>query len=488
MTWKHDAAGIVRRVTGKGEPGASQADLANCRPFEREALKPSIAYPHRVNLLLKHIPAAPAGRSEGRGTLSQPLRPLRFPAIRHPKFDVAGRPFIVIWEVTRACDLVCAHCRAEAISTRHPAELTTAEGRTLINQIADFGQPWPLLVLTGGDPMKRPDLAELVAYASARRVPVAFSPSATPLLKPMVFRELQAAGLKAVSLSVDGATPAVHDAFRGVDGVFERTMALWDAALECGLKVQINTTVAQLNLRDLPAIARLLFERGAMTWSVFLLVPVGRGMALKQLSPQECEDVMNFVYDVGLSLPTKTTEGHHYKRVVLQRTVLKRLGIAPEQVLRLGATYYGLRAKLDAMPSGELSRRTPMDVNAGRGFVFVSHVGSVHPSGFFTASAGDVRLKTLNEIYRTSPLLNDLRDVALLHGRCGRCEFAPVCGGSRSRAFATTGDALAEDPLCSYQPHSFPYQAELEDLMAEFPGVGGMTPGGSRSLRQPQPG
>jgi AdoMet-dependent heme synthase len=403
----------------------------------------------------------------------QPLAPHRFPAIRHPKFDVAVRPFIVIWEVTRSCDLVCAHCRAEAIPARNPAELTTAEGRTLIDQVASFGQPWPLLVLTGGDPMKRPDLVELVTYASARRLPVAFSPSATPLLTPSALHELRAAGLKAVSLSVDGASAAVHDAFRGIDGVFARTMALWDAALECGLKVQINTTVARLNLRDLPAIARMLFERGAMTWSTFLLVPVGRGTTLEQISPQECEDVMNFVYDVGLALPTKTTEGHHYKRVVLERTVLKRLGVPPERVLGLGATYYGLRAKLGPMPSGELSRRTPMDVNAGRGFVFVSHVGTVHPSGFLTASAGDVRAKTLNEIYRTSTLLSELRDVSLLGGRCGLCEFAPVCGGSRSRAFATTGDALAEDPLCAYQPHSFPFQAELEQLMSEFPGMSG---------------
>lgn len=319
--------------------------------------------------------------------------------------------------------------------------------------------------------MKRPDLAELVSYASGLNVPVAFSPSATPLLTAAALRDLRAAGLKAVSLSVDGASAGVHDAFRGIKGVFARTLGLWDAALRCGLKVQINTTVAQLNLRDLPAIAKMLLVRGAMTWSVFLLVPVGRATRLKPISPRECEDVMNFVYDVGLALPTKTTEGHHYKRVVMERTVLKRLGIPPEGVLGLGATYYGLRAKLGVLPSGDLSRRTPMDVNAGRGFVFVSHVGTVHPSGFLTAVAGDVRVRTLNEIYRESNLLNELRDPSLLTGRCGQCEFAPVCGGSRSRAFATTGNALAEDPLCSYQPHSFPYQAELAELMAEFSGI-----------------
>lgn len=398
--------------------------------------------------------------------MDQPSRPFRFPAVRHPKFDVASRPFIVIWEVTRACDLACAHCRAEAIPQRSLAELSTAEGCTLIDQIAAFGQPSSLLVLTGGDPTKRPDLAELVAYASSQHVPVAFSPSATPLLTADVLRELRSAGLKAISLSVDGASDAVHDAFRGIDGVFARTMAAWDAALELGLKVQVDTAVAKLNLWDLPAIARILRERRAMTWSVFFLVPIGRGTHLEQITPLECEDVMNFVYDVGLAIAAKTTEGHHFKRVVLERIILNRLGIQPEQVLRLGPTYRELRARLGWELLADTARRTPMDVNAGRGFIFVSHVGTVHPSGFLTASVGNVRIKSLNEIYRSSRMLQNLRNASMLSGRCGRCEFVPVCGGSRSRAFATTGDALAEDPLCAYQPLSFPFQKELAALMA----------------------
>lgn len=395
-----------------------------------------------------------------------PLSPFHFPAVRHPKFDVSARPFIVMWEVTRACDLACAHCRAEAMPQRSLAELTTDEGCTLIDQIAAFGQPPPFLVLTGGDPTKRPDLTDLVACAGTRHIPVAFSPSATPLLTPEVLRELRAAGLKAVSLSLDGPSDAVHDAFRGIDGVFARTMAAWDAALELGLRVQVNTTVAKLNLWELPAIAHILRKRHAMTWSVFFLVPVGRGAHLEQISPQECEDVMNFVYDVGLEIASKTTEGHHFNRVVLERIVLTRLGRDPVETLCLGPTYRELRARLGWAHSGELTRRTPMDVNAGRGFVFVSHVGTVHPSAFLTASAGNVRIKSLNEIYRDSRLLNNLRDVSLFRGRCGQCEFVSVCGGSRSRAFATTRDALAEDPLCAYQPHSFPFQRELAQLMA----------------------
>jgi AdoMet-dependent heme synthase len=397
--------------------------------------------------------------------MTAPARSHQVRTIRHPKFNVSDRPFIVIWEVTRACDLVCAHCRAEAIPLRNPAELTTGEGRTLIDQIAAFGQPSPILVLTGGDPLKRPDLGDLVAYSNSRHVPVAFSPSATPLLTGEVLRELHAAGVKAISLSVDGASAPVHDAFRGIVGVFDRTLAAWDAALECGLKVQVNTTVAQLNLWDMPAIARMVLNRGALTWSVFFLVPVGRGTALEQISADQCEDIMNFVYDVGMAMPAKTTEGHHYKRVVVQRTVLQRLGVAPEQVLKLGPTYRRLCAELGPIPARDTTRRTPMDVNAGRGFVFVSHTGTVHPSGFLPVAAGDVRTAPLNEIYRSSALLRRLRDPALLGGRCGRCEFAPVCGGSRSRAFAVTGDVLAEDPLCAYEPMSFPYQAEIAGIL-----------------------
>lgn len=398
--------------------------------------------------------------------MGQPSQPFRFPAVRRPEFDVADRPFIVIWEVTRACDLVCAHCRAEAMPQRSLAELSTEEGRALIDQIAAFGQPSPLLVLTGGDPMKRPDLAELVAHASSHHVPVAFSPSATPLLTVDLLRELRAAGLEAISLGIDGASDAVHDALRGIDGVFARTMATWDAALELGLKVQVDTMVAKLNLWDLPFIAHILRERDAMNWSVFFLVPVGRGKHLEQITPQECEDVMNFIYDVGLTIGARTTEGHHFKRVVLERIVLNHLGLAPEQTLRLGPTYHELRARLAWESTRDTARHAPMDVNAGRGFVFVSHVGTVHPSGFLNASAGNVRIKSLNEIYRSSRLLLNLRNAAMLSGRCGRCEFVSVCGGSRSRAFATSGDVLSEDPLCAYQPLSFPFQKQLAQLMA----------------------
>jgi len=367
--------------------------------------------------------------------------------------------------MTRACDLACQHCRAEAQPLRNPLELNTREARSLIDEVASFGAPHPLFVMTGGDLLKRPDLTELVAYAAGRHLPVAFSPSATPLLTRGVITELKAAGLKALSLSVDGSGPEIHDAFRGIDGVFERTMAAWETAREFGIKVQINTTVSRLNLFDLPRMAHIVRERGAMVWSGFMLVPVGRGAALQQLCADECEDVMNFLYDVGNAIPAKTTEGHHFRRVVLQRTILERRGLAPESTLRLGPTYRTLRAALEPWPSQAHGRRSPMDINAGRGFVFVSHIGTVHPSGFMPIPAGNVRVQTLTEIYRQSPLFNDLRDTARLTGRCGVCEFAVVCGGSRSRAFAASGDPLGDDPLCAYTPGTFSYQADIAPLL-----------------------
>lgn len=388
-------------------------------------------------------------------------------AIRRPSFDLNQRPFIVIWETTQSCDLACKHCRASANPNRHPEELSTDEARALMDQVAAFGKPYPLFIMTGGDPMKRSDLLELVSYGSELGLPVSLSPSATPLLTPSLIKELRRAGLVALSLSVDGSSPEIHDAFRGIDGVFARTLAAWEAARECGLKLQINTTVAKLNLFDLPRIAHLVHGYGAMTWSVFFLVPVGRGTVLEQISAEECEDAMNFLYDAGTVLRVKTTEGHHYKRVVLQRIAIERHGLRPEQVLKLGPTYRTLRDALEPWPAGPTERRTPIEVNAGRGFVFISHVGTVHPSGFLTAPAGALRDDCLTEIYRQSALLNDLRDRGKLEGRCGVCEFGRACGGSRSRAFAMTGNPLAEDPLCGYVPGSFRFADDIEQLTGQ---------------------
>lgn len=373
----------------------------------------------------------------------------------------------MIWECTQACPLACRHCRAEAREWRDPAELTTAEAAELARQVAAFGQPAPLFVVTGGDPFARPDLFDIVRAASDAGLHVAVSPSGTPTLTEENLRALKDAGASAISLSIDGSTAQIHDGFRRVDGVYDWTLQAWDAARAMGLRVQINTTVTRHNLDDLPDIVRLVAEHGAMTWSAFILVPTGRGRELDDLDAHEVEDVLNFVYDAGAFVPAKTTEGHHFRRVVLQRRVLAERDADHVATLGLGQRYTLLRARLDEVMDGVPTRphRTPMDVNAGRGFVFVSHRGSVHPSGFLPMSAGNVRDRPLTEIYRESELFTGLRDPGALKGRCGQCEFATVCGGSRSRAYAMTGDPFESEPWCAYEPGSFPFPEDIERLL-----------------------
>ncbi|MBB2910122.1 radical SAM protein [Streptosporangium becharense] len=402
---------------------------------------------------------APGGPSPAERRRPRPVRPVRR--------DVASAPFIVIWEATRACPLACRHCRAEARPDRDPAELTTAEAVGLMRQIAAFGRPTPLFVITGGDPFERPDLYDLIRRARELGLSPAVSPSATPALTADALARLRQAGASVISLSLDGATAAPHDAFRGFGGVFDRTLRGWETARDAGLKVQINTTVTRTNLTDLPGIAHLVHERGALLWSVFFLIPTGRGRALTSLTAAESEDVLNFLYDVGEIVPVKTTEAHHFRRVALQRHVLAERGDDHEEVLGLGPLYRDLRRRaqdLGLIGTGRV-RRPPIDVNAGRGLVFVSHTGEVSPSGFLPLSAGNVRDRPLPEIYRDSTVFTSLRDPGLLTGRCGACEFRTVCGGSRSRAFAVTGDVLAEEPWCSYEPGSFPYARELAGLL-----------------------
>ncbi|MDH6522141.1 TIGR04053 family radical SAM/SPASM domain-containing protein [Streptomyces sp. SAI-090] len=390
-------------------------------------------------------------------------------AIRRQRHDAAERPFIVIWESTRACPLACLHCRAEAVPDRDPRELDTAAAKDLLRQVAAFGQPAPLFVITGGDPFQRPDLCELIAYGWKVGVRVAVSPSGTPTLTEERLRAVHGAGASGLSLSLDGSTAEIHDTFRGVPGVFRWTLDAWDAARALGMRVQINTTVARHNLHDLPDIVRLVADHGAMLWSAFFLVPTGRGRTLGALTPAEVEDVLNFVYDVGLTVPAKTTEAHHFRRVALQRQILANRGDDHVAVLGLGPLYRELTdraAVLGLDAATRRVRRPPLDVNAGRGFVFVSHTGTVHPSGFLPLSAGSVRESLLTSIYRTSPLFTGLRADDMLGGRCGRCEFRRVCGGSRSRAYGVTGDPFAEEPWCGYVPGSFPHQRELAALLS----------------------
>lgn len=390
------------------------------------------------------------------------------PVVRTVRHDPADRPLLVIWESTRACALSCVHCRAEAHPARHPRELDTEQATELMRQVASFGRPSPIFIITGGDPFERPDLFELVRRGRALGLSVAVSPSGTAKLNRESLIGLQEAGVTAMSLSLDGATAETHDGFRRVPGTFDRTVAAWEEARALGLKVQVNSTMSSRTVHELPDLAAMLRERGAMTWSAFMLVPMGRGVDLGALTPAEAEDVMNYLYDLGPYLPVKTTEGHHFRRVNLQRSVLEARGVDHVKALGLGDLYAELTERTAAFGWGEAvrNRRPPVNVNAGYGFVFVSHVGTVHPSGFLPVGAGDVHDTPLPEIYRSSELFTGLRDSSRLQGRCGECEFSRVCGGSRSRAYAATGDPYASDPLCGYQPGSFPYPEDVAALLA----------------------
>jgi radical SAM protein len=358
-------------------------------------------------------------------------------------FDQA--PFIVVWETTRACALACVHCRAEAIPRRDPGELTTEEGRGLIDRVAGFADPPPILVLTGGDPFRRPDLVDLVAYAAGHGVPVSVTPSGTAAVTEERLRGLRDAGLARLAVSLDGATAETHDAFRGVRGSHRYTRRILARARDLGIPLQINTAVCRRTLGELPELVPQLESIRPALWALFFLIPVGRAEASQALPAEEVERVLHWAAALAERAPfgVKTTEAPHYVRVVATR---RRAASRPPP------------------PPGGLPRahrpdsigRAGRAVTDGNGFVFVDHVGRVCPSGFLPLPVASVRERDLVDVYREDPLFRALRDPARLGGRCGRCEYRHACGGSRARAYAATGDPLAEDPGCAYQPRAEP--------------------------------
>jgi AdoMet-dependent heme synthase len=364
------------------------------------------------------------------------------PSLADVDFDRA--PFVVIWETTQACDLACKHCRASAVPKRDPLELSTDEARRLIDDICRFGRP--LFVLTGGDPLKRPDTVEIVRYGVNAGLRVALTPSGTPLMTPQVLQDLRDAGLSRLAVSLDGATAAQHDSFRGVDGSFDWTIRMLETARSLGLSTQINTTISSHNVHDLENLIALMTELGIALWSVFFIVPVGRARPEDLATADEFEAVFNRLYDLSrtATFDIKTTAAPHYRRVVMQRQVAeRRAGLRDVASLPLTA---GVGFRL-----GDGVNRAARGVNDGDGFMFVSHRGEIYPSGFLPRSAGNVRTDDIVDVYRNHEMFLALRDRSRLEGKCGVCEFRHVCGGSRARAYAMTGNLLASDPLCSYQ-------------------------------------
>jgi radical SAM protein len=356
-------------------------------------------------------------------------------------------PLIVIWEVTRACDLACVHCRASAIPDREPGELTTGEGVRLINDLRGFGRP--LFVLTGGDPLKRPDVFDLIRAGTRAGLVTNLSPSGTPRLTHGALLRARQSGLKGVSVSLDGSCERIHDRFRGVPGSFDWSLQGAASCIALGLRLQINTTLTRHNLEDLPAIADLVDALEAKRWTIFLLVPTGRGNSGQQISPSECERVFQWLHRLSHSarFRIKTTEGPHYRRVACERLAAAD---APDSSPTVE----------EACRTGSGGGRFVPGMGDGSGFLFVSSRGDIQPSGFLPLTAGNVRTDSIVEVYREHPLFVALRDPARLLGRCGRCDFRSVCGGSRARAYALTGNIHEEDPACAYQPpfHSAPAQ------------------------------
>lgn len=345
-------------------------------------------------------------------------------------------PMIIYWELTNACGLACRHCRATAMPDPTPGELSTEQAIALLDDILGFagpGEALPHVVMTGGDPLRRSDLPELVAAATARGIGVSLAPAVTPLLTRERIFWMKQVGIQAISLSLDGSTAAAHDGVRMVPGTFDATLAALDAAAEAGLPVQVNTLVTASTAADLPATFDLLSRHTLMQWSLFFLISIGRGSQLAELTPGEAERWLLWAAKVNreASFRVKTTEAMHFRR--LMATPLLRAGKTKEEV--------------EAHP---MSRA--FGIRDGNGIVFVSNLGDVAPSGFLPTVVGNVKDRSLVSLYRDEPLMRSLRNPDEFKGRCGVCEFHDWCGGSRARAYAWTGDPLESDPLCPYVP------------------------------------
>jgi radical SAM protein len=360
------------------------------------------------------------------------------------KFDQS--PLLVIWETTQACDLACVHCRACAKPGRHPLELTTEEGFRLLEQIREFGNP--LMVFTGGDPLTRPDLFLLLRRGAELGLRTNVSPSATPLLTPKVVRDFQTYGISRMAISLDGPDAQSHDTFRGVAGTFDRAVAALEEAKRIKLDTQIMSTVTKRNMHRLDELANLVARMKGKMWSLFFLVVTGRALANDDLTGEEYEKVFEQLYKISKWAPfeIKTTEAMHYRRFLARR-----------------------RQEEPPQPETGDSQRTvwrTAGVSDARGFVFVSHTGEVFPSGFLPLSVGNIRRTSLVDLYRNAPLFQMLRDDDGRHGKCGYCEYRKICGGSRARAYALTGDVLAEDPRCIYDPIHKPETLAQEAVVA----------------------
>ena len=379
--------------------------------------------------------------------------------------DFAVSPLMFYFEVTQACDLVCKHCRASAQECSHPAELTTAQSKALIDQIATFPRK-PHLVLTGGDPLKRNDIFDLIRHAVAAGLQVALTPSATPLATREALEAAKEAGVGSLGISLDGVDAKTHDAFRGWEGSFDRTLRMLSDVRKLRLPVQINTTITRRNFHQIDDMATLLSTQGIAMWSVFFLIPVGRGIDEERIAPQQYEQVFERLWIQAGRQPygIKTTEAPHYRRFVLQRKGDPLAGPSVGQVSNLSEKSISSgqvgNPPHGQHPSRNRRHRAPLGVRDGNGIMFVGHTGEIFPAGFLPVVCGRFPQDSVVEAYQKHPTFLALRDPDRFLGDCGICEYRHVCGGSRSRAYSVSGDPLAAEPDCTYEPGQVP-MAEL---------------------------
>ena len=339
---------------------------------------------------------------------------------------------LVAWETTRRCNLACKHCRAVAEDHPYDNELDTQAAYTMLEQIKEVGDP--IIILTGGEPLLRDDIYDIAAYGTQLGLRMVMAPNGT-LITPEIAEKLKVSGIKRISVSLDGSTPETHDEFRGLDNAFEDAIRGIKIAKAAGLEFQINTTITKTNLDQIPKILSLAEDLGAVAHHIFLLVPTGRGKYIvdKEINAQEYEETLNWFYDQREKTPLqlKATCAPHYYRILRQRAKADGKKVTFET--------HGL----DAVTRGCL---------AGTGFCFISHVGKVQTCGFLDVECGDITRQTFKEVWENSSVFNEMRDFNQLENKCGICEFKRVCGGCRARAYEATGNYLAEEPLCSYQP------------------------------------
>jgi heme b synthase len=351
---------------------------------------------------------------------------------------------MVAWEVTRSCNLACVHCRASALCGPYSGELDTAGCKKLLDEIAAFSKP--VVILTGGEPLLRPDIFEIADYGNRKGLRMVMATNGT-LVTEEIARKLVDVGIMRVSISIDGLNAESHDAFRKVPGAFAGTMVGIEAMKKAGLEFQINTTITKANLDQIKGIFDLTVSLGAVAHHIFLLVPTGRGkdMADQEIAPADYEKTLNWFYEESLRSPIqlKATCAPHYFRIYHQRKGPAQEAAKP--VVRdtgKDAHRPGMGA-LHAMTRGCMG---------GSSFCFISHTGQVQPCGYLELDCGQTKEKGFEDIWLNSSIFNNLRDLNLYEGKCGRCEFTRVCGGCRARAYEITGNYLAEEPYCIYEP------------------------------------